>query len=541
MEIYLVMAIEMIGGLGLFLFGLQMMASGMQKAAGDKLRQFLEALTIRPWMAVITGAVVTVLLQSSSTTTVMTIGFSNAGIMSLSQATGTIMGSNVGTTVTAQVISYDIAFIIFPAIGVGSLVNFFGRRRLYKYLGQALLGFGLLILGMTTMSEGMVPLKEVEAFQNMLVSFSDIPLLGVLGGALFTALLQSSSAASGVIIALCATPGLLNIEAALPMIVGTNLGTCITAVLAGLGTTLSARRAAAAHVLFNMVGIVLVMLLLNPFTELVLWFSDIFGGGLERQVANAHTIFNLANTLLVFPFFNHFNNLIRKLVPGEEMEIRVGAKYLDRLMLKTPAAAIGATRQEVIRMVSITREMVEEATRAFLYNDSKKISHINQMEELVDGLEKEITIYLSELSQHSLARHQSETVSRLALATNDIERIGDHAQNILQLTEIKIEDKLPFSEEALDELNHLYIKIDRMLEKAIKALETEDEELAREVIKDDEEVDYMEKELRHHHIDRINTKKCYPHSGVVYLDILSNFERIGDHATNLAEVITGTS
>ncbi len=527
--------LEMIGGLGLFLFGLQMMASGMQKAAGDRLRRFLEAVTSRPWMAVITGAVVTVLLQSSSTTTVMVVGFSNAGIMALSQAAGTIMGSNVGTTVTAQVISFDIAVVIFPAVGVGALVNFFGTRRLYKYLGQALLGFGLLILGMSVMSEAMRPLKDVEAFQNMLVVFSDYPLLGVLGGAIFTALLQSSSAATGVIIALSDIEGLIDIRSALPLIVGTNLGTCITAILASLGTNLAARRAAAAHVIFNLIGIVLILLLLRPFTDLVLQTAET----VPRQAANAHTIFNVMNTLVVLPFFVYFNALIKRLVPGEEKEIEVGARYLDRLMLKTPAAAIGAARKEVLRMARITRDMVQDAMEAFLNNDLKKIPHVNQMEEMVDGLEQEITIYLSELSQHSLARHQSNAVSRLAMATNDIERIGDHATNILQLTETKIEDKLPFTDDALRELDQLYKRIDGMMEKVIQAFETENAELAREVIKEDDYVDQMEHELRQNHIARINTKRCYPYSGVVYLDILSNFERIGDHATNLAEAVTG--
>ena len=226
-------------------------------------------------------------------------------------------------------------------------------------------------------------------------------------------------------------------------------------------------------------------------------------------------------------------------MPGEEKEVQIGSKFLDKLMLKTPAGALGATRQEIIRMAQIAREMVTEATQAFLKNDPKVIPHISQMEELVDDLEKEITIYLSQLSQHSLTQQQSNTASRLALAANDIERIGDHAENVIQLTQAKIEDKLPFSDEALEELEQLYYKIDQMMEKAIKAFQDEDVNLAQEVIEADQEVDRMEEELRQHHIDRINTKKCYPHSGVIYLDILSNFERIGDHTTNLAERING--
>ncbi len=537
---YLGMIAEFVGGLGLFLFGMQMMASGMQKAAGDRLRRILEALTSRPWLSVITGAVVTVLLQSSSTATVMIVGFANSGIVNLFQAAGTVMGANIGTTVTAQVISFEIGVIALPAVGIGALVNFFGRRRLYKYLGQALLGFGLLILGMTVMSGSMEPLTEVAFFKHMLVSFSDYPLLGILGGAIFTALLQSSSAATGVIIALSGVEGLISFESALPLIVGTNLGTCITALIASLGTNLSAKRVAAAHVIFNVIGVILILFVLSPFSSLVFSVSG-EGAEVPRQVANAHTIFNVMNTIIVFPFFKYFIALVEKVVPGEEVSYKPGARYLDRLILKTPAAAISGARQELVRMANIAREMVEEATNTFLTNEGRKITHVNQMEDMVDGLEEEITVYLSELSQHSLARHQSNTVSRMFNAANDLERIGDHAQNILHLAELKIEDKLPFTDDALQELNSLYQKVDSMLERAIKAFENEDKVMAREVIDDDKYVDDMEKELRHNHITRINTKRCHPHSGVFYLDIISNFERIADHATNIAEIVVEAS
>jgi len=523
--------VQLVAGLGLFLFGLQMMASGMQKAAGDKLRRILEVLTSNPFLAVMTGIIITVLLQSSSTATVMVVGFANAGIMGLSQAVGVIMGSAIGTTVTAQIVSFNIDAIAIPAIGLGALVNYYGRKRLHKYLGQAVLGFGLLILGMTIMSDVMKPFKDVEAFQNMLVAFSDIPLLGMLGGAIFTALIQSSSAAMGVIIALA---DVITIEAALPLMIGTNLGTCITAVLASIGTNLAARRAAVAHVSFNLIGIIVIMILLQPFTYLV---ANYLGTEVARQIANAHSVFNIFTTLLIFPLFKYFNLLVKRIVPGKEVEVRTGSKYLDRLMQKTPAAAIGAVRKEILHMAGIAQEMVHEAAEAFLKNDPKRISHVNQMEEMVDELEKEITIYLSELSQHSLTKHQSRAVSRLSLAVNDIERIGDHAQNILQLAEIKMGDKLPFTEEALSELKELYPKIESMMEKAITAFEREDVELAREVIKEDASVDDMEKKLRNHHINRLNAKKCHPHAGVVYLDILSNFERIGDHTKNLAEIL----
>ena len=347
------MAFGLIGGLGLFLFGIQMMASGMQKAAGDKLRHILEVLTSRPWMAVITGIIVTFLIQSSSTTSVMVVGFVNAGIMTLAQAVGVIIGSNVGTTLTAQIISFDIDFLALPAIGLGAFLNFFGRRRFHKYVGQAILGFGLLFLGLMTMSAGMRPLQDMSFFQEMIIAFSDYPLLGVMVAAVFTALLQSSSASTGVIISLSLND-MITFEAAIPLILGTNLGTCITVILASVGANLAARKTAVAHVFFNVFGIILVLLLLKPFSYIILESA----ATIPRQVANAHTLFNVFNTLLVLVFFNKFTAVINKLVPGEEKEVEKGSKFLDRRMLKTPEPAIAGARQEIIRMGRIAREMV---------------------------------------------------------------------------------------------------------------------------------------------------------------------------------------
>lgn len=528
------MTFGLLGGLGLFLVGIQMMASGMQKAAGDKLRHILEVLTSKPWMAAITGIVVTFLIQSSSTTTVMVVGFANAGIMTLTQAIGTIIGSNVGTTLTAQIISFRIDFLALPAIGVGAFLNFFGRRRLYKYIGQATLGFGLLFLGLITMSNGMNPLKEMPFFHDMMVNFSRYPLLGVIVAAGFTALIQSSSAVTGIIISL-SLKDMITFEAAVPLILGINLGTCITVILASLGASLSARRVAAAHVFFNIFGIVIVLLLLRPFTAIILETATT----IPRQVANAHTLFNVFNTLVVLALFKQFTFLIKKIVPGEEKEVEKGSKYLDRRMLKTPEPAIAGARQEIVRMAGIARDMVGESIDVFLRNDAKKIRHIDQMEDLVDGLEKEITFYIADLSQHSLTQNQSRMLARMMSISNDIERIGDHAQNILQLAETKIEEKLPYSEEALKELKDMYEIVDFMLEKSILSFDREDGDMAQKVIAKDDDVDCMEKNLRKHHIRRINEKKCYPVSGVLFLDAISNLERIADHATNIAEATTG--
>ncbi len=527
-------AIGLAGGLGLFIFGMQLMASGMQKAAGDKLRRILEVLTSNQYIATLTGVAVTILVQSSSTTTVMVVGFANAGLMTLQQAVGTILGANIGTTVTAQVVSFNIGAVIYPAIAIGAFLNFFGRRRLYKYIGQGILGFGILFLGMATMSDAMSPLRGYQPFIDMLASFGQTPVLGVLAGALFTALVQSSSASTGVIIALT-TQGLVDTPSAMALILGTNLGTCFSAILASIGTSITAKRAAVAHVLFNTVGIVIVLIFFNSFVGLV----SLTATNITRQVANAHTIFNIANTVIILPFFKQFVRLIVHLVPGEEHSVEAGTKYLDRRMLRTPAVAIGGARQEILRMAFLARDMLKDSVEIFTKNERKLIEHALQKEDLIDSLEKDITTYLADMGQHSLNIQQSQTAAALMHATNDLERIGDHAENIIRLAEDKIDEKLPFSEKAIEELQILYFKVDKLLGKAITAFEKEDVAMAREVIEEDDIIDSMERSLRKHHIERINQKKCIPPSGVIYLDMISNFERIADHATNLAQVVTG--
>ncbi len=525
-------AFSTLGGLGLFLFGIQMMASGMQKAAGDRFRRILEILTNNPILGVLTGIVVTILVQSSSTSTVMVVGFANAGLMNLSQAISVIIGANIGTTVTAQIVSFKIGSFALPAIGIGSLLNFFGRRKFHRYVGQTILGFGLLFLGMTTMSSGMSPLRELEAFHVLLKQFSAYPVLGILSGALFTALVQSSSASTGVIIALT-MQDLIPFQSAVPLILGTNIGTCITAILASIGANVAARRAAVAHVMFNVIGVTLALILLGPFTEIMMETA----ATVPRQVANTHTIFNIMNTIIFLVFLKFFSRLICKIVPGEDLKMDFGPKYLDPRILKSPPLAIGSTKKELLRMAGIAREMLEESMQVFLTGDLKKIKHIEQMEELVDGLEKEINVYLAELSQHSLSKEQSKMVASLMSAANDLERIGDHAENIMQLGELKAEERLPFSTVALEEITGFYKQVDNMLETAVKAFEINDREMADWVVLEDNEVDEQEKVLRKMHIDRINTKKCYPESGVIYLDLLSNLERVGDHANNIADLI----
>ncbi len=526
--------VGLIGGLGVFIFGMQMMASGLQKAAGDRLRRILEILTSNRYMAAVTGIIVTALVQSSSTTAVMVVGFTNAGLMNLSQALATMLGANIGTTITAQVISFDISLLVYPTLGLGAFLNFCGRKRFYKYIGQSILGFGFLLLGLSIMSEGMNPLREFEPFLNMLATFGSVPILGILAGALFTAAIQSSSATAVVVIAL-ALQGLIDTPSAIAIVLGANIGTCVTAALASIGTNIVARRAVVALVIVKTLGVLIALLLFNPFIELVSYT----GTSVERQVANAHTIFNVLNVIIVLPFFNPLLRLVTWWLPGEDGVVESRIKYLDRRMLKTPSVAIANARQEILHMAFLAREMLQNSIRIIIHNESKLINQTLQKEDLVDRLEKDITIYLSETAQRSMNIQQAQTVAGLMHATNDLERIGDHAQNIINLAEIKMEEKIQFSDVAVLELQNLYAKVDKMLEKAIISFEQENIEMAQEVIKEDQLIDNMERILRKHHIERINEKKCRPQSGVIYLDLISNLERVGDHATNLAEVITG--
>ncbi len=529
---YIQIAIVTVGGLGLFLLGIQMLAAGMQNAAGDRLRRILEVLTNNPIAGFFTGLLMTTLIQSSGATTVMVVGFANAGLISLSQGISVIVGANVGTTVTAQIISFNIQTIAFPAIGLGGLIVFFTRRRQYRYLGEAVLGMGLLFLGITTMSTGLSPLKELAAFKTLLMQFSSFPLLGVLGGAIFTAVLQSSSAFTGVIIAI-SMEGMITLDQALPLILGSNIGTCVIAFIASAGTNLTARRAAVAHLLFNLIGVLLCLVVLNPFTGLVLKTAT----SVTRQVANAHSIFNVLNSVLFLAVLPYFTRLVSLIVPGEEISIEIGPTYLDKRMLPTPAAAIGGAKKELLRMAMIASEMIGDALDIFVKNDLKKVAHVEQMEELLDGMEKSINIFVAELSQNPLTEAQSKITSSFMSAANDLERIGDHANNIKQLAELKVEDRLPFSGQALEELRQLYEQVDVMLKRAIQSFEVESKQLARLVMVEDDQIDLMEKVLRKAHIERINTKRCFPPSGVIYLDVLSNLERIADHATNIAQLV----
>ena len=522
------MVFELLGGLGLFIYGMNTMGAGLQKAAGDRLKRLLEILTTNRILGLAFGAIITSIIQSSSATTVMVVGFVNAGLMNLMQAVGVIMGANIGTTVTAQLVAFrltDIAPVVVAA-GVGLLI--FGTRRKYKQLGEILTGFGILFIGMNLMSIAMEPLKESELFANVMTTFGRNKFLGMVAGFVVTGIIQSSSASIGLLQAL-AFNELIALDAALPIILGMNIGTCVTALLSSIGTGINARRAAMIHLTIKVVG----MLLFIGFTVPLGTVVEYLGGDTVRQVANAHTLYNVANTAILLPFASLLVRVSKKLVPGEEEEEGV-LKYLDSRILETPSIAVLQAVKEVVRMGVAAKESLRYAVDGFVKEDEKLLNHCFQKERMVNALEKEITQFLVLLSNSSLSAAENDLVTGLFHTVNDIERIGDHAENIAELGQSKIDNGLIFSEIGIRDLTTMADYVYSMVEDVVTALQDRDFNLARKVRDREDEVDRMEREYREGHIGRLNNYQCVPGSGVVFLDAISNLERIGDHCSNIA-------
>lgn len=534
MQNSLMMSFGLIGGLGLFLYGMQLMADGLQKMAGDRLRKLIEVLTSTPITGMLVGAIVTMLVQSSSATSVMVVGFVNAGLMTLHQAISVIMGAAIGTTVTAFMVSLRLTDLALPAIGIGFLLTVVGKRKRTKFVGQAILGFGVLFLGLNIMGDAMKPLRTNPVFTGLMLNFSRQPILGVLAGTIFTAIVQSSSATTGLVVTLAAE-GLLDLSSAFALILGANIGTTVTALLASLTMKLTAKRTALAHLIFKTIGVVIFLVLFQPFLTLV----SLTASTIDKQTANAHILFNVANAILMLPFIPAYGRLVERLLPGVDTTERSGAIYLDSNLLSTPSVALGQASRELVRMGSLTLNMLDAAIEAFSSNNDARLAEIAQTEDTIDQLEHDIVDYLVQLSQASLSHEQSERLNALLHVSGDLERIGDHAQNIADLADYRIEHRLPLSDEADDELAGMSRQVRNLVENAVAILTTNDAAGAKRVIADEGCIDLLEKSLRRQHIKRLNSGVCFPASGILYLDLISNLERIADHANNIAEALAG--
>ncbi|MBP6331889.1 MAG: Na/Pi cotransporter family protein [Aminivibrio sp.] len=520
-------AFQILGGVGLFLFGIKLMSEALQYLAGDKMRQLIGSLTKTPIRGVFIGALVAMLIQSSSGTTVMTVSFVHAGLMTLKQAVGVIMGANIGTTVTAQIVAFKIKDFALPVIGIGVLLVLFGRTKRQRYIGNGMVGFGLLFLGMQTMEASMSFLRDRK---DLFLAFGSNPLLGVLVGTAVTMVVQASSATIGLTMAMAAQ-GLLSLDAAIPILLGDNIGTTITAVIASIGSNRSAKQAATAHVLFNVIGAVIFLSVFPLFKEVIASTS----GDISRQLANAHTVFNVANTMLFLPFVSLFVWAIRHIVPDKGGAKVTGPMYLDmKLISASPAAAVDAVKKEILHMGTLASSMLRDVRRAFEENDPKMINEVNQTEKGVNEINRAIAAYASEIWQRGLSSDLSTVLGSYVNGVGDIERIGDHATNLIELYEYKVDHGVEFSSLAREEFRDMFDSVEKAVRLSMESLDEENVEKAKEVDRLEDDVDRKEKTLRKNHIARLNRGECTPQGGVIFIDILSNLERVCDHAHNLS-------
>lgn len=541
-----------IGGMGMFLYGMHIMAEGMQKAAGGRLQKFLGMITNNRLMAVLIGAVITGIIQSSAATTVMVVGFVNGGILTLSQAAGVIMGANIGTTITAWIVSMnqlgDAMILTTPefyaplVVGVGALVLVFSMSERRKMVAEILLGLGLLFLGLKYMSSSINPYTQNPIFSDIFVVLGKNPLLGILAGAVVTAAIQSSSASVGILQTLSMS-GIVNMSSAIFITLGQNIGTCITALLSSIGGSRTAKRAAVIHLLFNVIGAIVFGIL--GFVYFSFDRKMALSSMSSVEISIFHTLFNATMTILLFPFAEvlvKLSGLIvkedKKLAKAKEDEEEVTLKHLDIRIFSSPALALETVSMEVVHMGEIAFENVNRAIDAVISGSEESVQKVLKAEKTINKIQEILTEYLIKLDNQVLNEHQKLVLNDLFYTVSDIERIGDHAENIVENTDIIKKKNLKFSETAINDLKEIASYVCESVSYAIEARKDMSLEAVRKVNKNEDMVDNMEDELREKHIDRLSKGLCQTESGVIFLDIVSNLERISDHATNIAEYVT---
>lgn len=537
-----------LGGLGMFLYGMSIMADGMQKTAGSKMSSFLGMLTNNRLLAVALGALITAIIQSSGATTVMVVGFVSAGVLNLTQAVGVIMGANIGTTITAWIVSMsqlgDAFAVMKPGfyapciIGVGALLLVFSKKQKKKTIGEILIGLGLLFMGLDFMSGSISPYTDAPIFAKAFEVLGGNPFLGMLIGALVTAMLQSSSASVGILQTL-AMNGIVTTNAAIYITLGQNIGSCVTAMISSAGGSRTAKRAAVIHLTFNIIGALLFGIL--GFILFAMRPAFAASNISAVQISIFHTIFNLTNTALLFPFANQLVKLSglvvkekEEAVPVEDEEAAATLKHLDERIFESPAFAVETAALEVVHMGQITMDNVKRALDAILTGNLKEIEDVYKTEKTINNMEKMLTEYLIKVDNLSLTERQKKVVNNLFYSVSDIERVGDHAENLAEQAEYKVKHNLDFSDTGMTDLEEISSSVVKSFHYAIDARQTGNMDSVRKVSQYEDEVDNLEEELREKHIERLSSGKCEPSSGVVFLDIISNLERISDHAYNLA-------
>ena len=535
--------VALLGGLALFLYGMQMMSSGLEAAAGNRMKQILEKLTSNRFLGVLVGAAITAVIQSSSATTVMVVGFVNSGMMKLRQAVWIIMGANIGTTITAQLITLDVDLIapVVAFIGVAFIV-FLKKPVLHNY-GAIIGGFGILFIGMEMMSSAMSPLREVPEFVNLMTKF-DNPVLGILVGALFTAIIQSSSASVGILQALAAE-GLIGLGVAVVVLFGQNIGTCITAVLASIGTSRSAKRTTVIHLLFNIIGTIVftaIVLLVPSFITLVESFTP---DNVSAQIANMHTLFNIATTLLLLPVGGLLAKLATVILPEHDSEeqgvlklvyLKPVSSRMQEYHVGTAAIVSHDVRLELERMASMVKDNVGRCFEAVLTMDESKMADIEQTEEYIDYLNKEISKYISHCISYGSSTQDSERLTAYFKIAGNLERVGDHAINIGEYVKMLKDKQITFSEQATAEISRMKAACENALAH-VQNLDHATTALLVETSAIEQQMDDMTKEYRHNQIDRMQQGACSGEACILYSEMLTDFERIGDHILNIAEAL----
>ncbi len=529
--------LSMAGGLGLFLFGIRTMGDGLENAAGAKLKRMLEVLTGNRFLAVLVGFVVTAIIQSSTATTVMVVGFVNAGMMSLAQAVGVIMGANIGTTVTSLLIALNFSSVAAAAVLVGVILMLASKKTVVKNLGAIFTGFGLLFLGIDMMSDSMAPLRDSAGFMNFIVTVSESPLrplFGIILGIVMTAVLQSSSASVGVLQTL-AMQGLVPLKFSVFVLFGQNIGTCLTALFSTVGAKKNSKRAAVIHLLFNLIGtgIFILIALLTPYVE---WIEKLSPDPMA-QIAISHIVFNIVSTVVMFPFAKVLVKLSCLLVPGkDDSESEMHCKFIDDRLLNTPPFAVMQVSKEVARMAKLARDNFETSAHALINRSDKDLDKVMENEEIINYLNHHITSYLVKLNALDITDSDSDYIARVFHAINDIERVGDHAINLAEAAQHNIGEGLKFSDPAREELNQLCGSVVTLLERSMAAFDNQSlsDNEAKELSDLEEHIDDLTLECQDSHIFRLNRKECNTEAGMLYLNTITDFERVGDHAINIA-------
>ena len=539
---YVSIILPFIGGLGMFIYGMQIMAQGLENAAGSKMKSLLEVLTKNKFFGVLLGAFITAVIQSSSATTVMVVGFVNAGIMNLTQAMGVIMGANIGTTVTGWLVSsVEWAKALSPAniapvaVMIGVIVMLTGKRRSTKDISSIIVGFGILFIGITTMSDAVEPLQQSEAFCNLFVTLGHSPFLGIVAGALVTAVIQSSSASVGILQSLAAA-GLVPFNAAVYIIMGQNIGTCVTAIMSSIGAKKTAKTAAVMHLLFNSIGTIIFSVVAIVFFKVI---NPGFGEGLitQTEISTVHTIFNIGTTILLFPVSDWIIKLAKKLEREDSDDVDEGQVLLDDRMLETPSIALQSTVSEMVRMGHVVRGTMDRTRDVLITKKREEIEKIREEETIADGLCKGITEYAIKLNTLSINEKEHQEVASILQIVSDIERVSDYCENISEFAENLKDQKASFSEIAREEIQQMEDVCIDCFRYAIEALEERSKEKAMKVIEKESQADELEIALRTAHMKRLARNECSTESGIVFLDALVCLERISDHARNIAEEI----